>query len=141
MFLLGILRLQWQKILKLPVRFAATERKLATEEDLRDLQGVQDVKGYRFPPLDLLEAPEENFTERLESLVRDQAESLESALRQYRIDGGVVGIESGPVITQYDVRLAPGTKVSSLTAVQSDVARSLKAVNIRIRIGIGGVNW
>ncbi|MCH9057818.1 MAG: DNA translocase FtsK [Planctomycetes bacterium] len=105
---------------------------MATDADLRDLQNVVDMEGYRFPGLDLLEQPEENFSATLEELVREQAEALERALRQYRIKGEVVGIESGPVITLYDVRLAPGTKVSQVTAVSSDIARALKAVNIRI---------
>ncbi len=121
-----------EKISALPVRFASKGRRVATEEDLRDLQNDQDLAGYRFPGLDLLVEPEENFTAKLESIVREQAQALESALKQYRIDGEVAGIESGPVITQYDVRLAPGTKVAALNAVSSDVARALKAVNIRI---------
>jgi S-DNA-T family DNA segregation ATPase FtsK/SpoIIIE len=121
-----------EKISKLPIAFSKDTRKIATQEDLRDLQNVTELEGYRFPGLDLLENPEENFSERLESLVRDQATALEAALKQYRIDGSVVGIESGPVITLYDVSLAPGTKVSQLTAVSSDIARALKAVNIRI---------
>ena len=121
-----------EKISKLPVRFGRDTRKIATEDDLRDLQGVAEMEGYQFPGLDLLEAPEENFSQVLEEMVREQAQALEGALRQYRIDGEVVGIESGPVITLYDVRLAPGTKVAQLNAIDSDIARSLKAVNIRI---------
>lgn len=121
-----------EKIAALPVRFSGANKKSATDDDLRDLQNVAELEGYKFPGLDLLEEPEEDFNSTLESIVREQAEALESALRQYRIDGEVVGIESGPVITQYDVRLAPGTKVAALTAVSSDIARALKAVNIRI---------
>lgn len=121
-----------EKIAKLPVRFGRDTRKMATEEDLRDLQSVAEMEGYQFPGLDLLEAPEENFSQVLEEMVREQAQALEGALRQYRIDGEVVGIESGPVITLYDVRLAPGTKVAQLNALDSDIARALKAVNIRI---------
>jgi len=74
----------------------------------------------------------------MESFVREQAESLENALRTYRIDGEVVGVDSGPVITLYEVRLAPGTKVSALTSVSSDIARALKAVNIRIVANMEG---
>ena len=120
------------KIAKLPIVFGHETRKVATDADLRDLQGVADLPGYQFPNLDMLEAPEENFSERLEQYVREQAQALESALKQYRIDGEVVGIESGPVITLYEVRLAPGTKVAQITAVDSDLARALKAINIRI---------
>ncbi len=127
-----------EKISKLPIAFARYNRKVATDDDLRDLQGVGEIPGYRFPGMDLLENPEENFTERLEELVRGQAEALESALRQYKIAGEVVGIESGPVITMYNVRLAPGTKVAALQNVSSDIARSLKAVNIRIVSNMAG---
>ena len=120
-----------EKISRMPVLFARDNRSVATEADLRDLQGVE-VQGYRFPGLDLLEEPEEGFNDKLDELVREGAEALERALHQYRIKGEVVGIESGPVITLYDVRLAPGTKVSQVNAVSSDIARALKAVNVRI---------
>lgn len=120
-----------EKIQKMPVLFANQNRSVAKEEDLRDLQGVE-LEGYRFPGLDLLEEPEEDFNDKLDEMVREGAEALERALHEYRIKGEVVGIESGPVITLYDVRLAPGTKVNQLNAVSSDIARALKAVNVRI---------
>jgi S-DNA-T family DNA segregation ATPase FtsK/SpoIIIE len=126
------------KIAKLPIVFGHETRRVATEADLRDLQGVADLPGYRFPGLDLLEEPEANFSERLEEFVREQAMALESALRQYRIDGEVTDIESGPVITLFHVKLAPGTKVAALSAVSSDIARALKAVNIRIVSNMAG---
>jgi S-DNA-T family DNA segregation ATPase FtsK/SpoIIIE len=128
------------KIAKLPMRFASASRRSATDDELRDLQGsnAADVEGYRFPGLDLLEAPEQGYSAKLESYVRDQAESLERALKEYRIDGEVVGIDSGPVITLFEVRLAPGTKVAALSAISSDLARSLKAHNIRIVANTAG---
>ncbi len=120
------------KIQALPVRFAQANKAVATDKDLADFQNWDNLDGYKFPTLELLEEPEEGFNLKLESLVRDQAENLEAAMRQYRIDGEVVDIESGPAITLYHIRLAPGTKVAQLTAISSDLARSLKAVNIRI---------
>jgi S-DNA-T family DNA segregation ATPase FtsK/SpoIIIE len=127
-----------EKISKLPIVFGQKDKAVATEEDLRDLQVVEEGENYKFPGLDLLEEPEENFSAKLEEYVRSQAEALEAALKQYRIDGEVVGIESGPVITMYEVRLAPGTKVAQVTAVDSDIARALKAVNIRIVSNMAG---
>ena len=126
------------KIAKLPIAFGQANKQVATEADLRDLQNVAELPGYKFPNLDLLEEPEHNFSLKLEEYVRDQAAALESALQQYRIEGHVVGIESGPVITLYHVSLAPGTKVAALQAVASDIARSLKAVNIRIVSNMAG---
>ena len=126
-----------EKIARLPVRFANANKASATQEDLENLRALrkseeESERNYLFPGLDLLENPEQNYSNEMESYVREQAEALEAALHQYGIDGEVVGIESGPVITLYQVRLAPGTKVSSLQTVASDVARSLKAVNVRL---------
>ncbi len=126
------------KIAKLPVRFAGDEKRSATDDDLRDIQNTADLEGYKFPGLDLLEEPETNFSETMESYVREQAEALERALREYRIEGEVVGVESGPVITLYELKLAPGTKVSALSGVASDLARALKAINIRIVPNMAG---
>jgi S-DNA-T family DNA segregation ATPase FtsK/SpoIIIE len=126
-----------EKIAKLPVRFAGASKKMATQEDLDKLRAQRRSeeeadRNYRFPGLDLLVDPEENFNEELESWVRQQAEALEQALHTYNIEGEVVGIDSGPVITLYRVRLAPGTKVAQLGPIAADIARMLRAVNIRI---------
>jgi S-DNA-T family DNA segregation ATPase FtsK/SpoIIIE len=118
------------KIKELPIHFAQlTAGKVNTNAALtRD----PDFSGYRFPELHLLEDPESNFSDAQMRIVREQAVSLESALQQYNIDGEVVGIDSGPVITLFEVRLALGTKVARINAVASDLARALKSQNIRI---------
>ena len=126
-----------EKIAKLPVHFAGAVKKSATQEDLEQLRALRKSeeeadRGYTFPGLDLLEEPEVNFSQEMESYVREQAEALEQSLQTYNVAGEVVGIDSGPVITLYQVRLAPGTKVNSITSISSDLARSLKASNIRI---------
>ncbi|MFN3166601.1 MAG: DNA translocase FtsK [Phycisphaeraceae bacterium] len=98
----------------------------------------QDLSGYRFPGQDLLEEPQHDFTAEQEQIVRDQAVKLESAMQQYNIQGEVVGIDSGPVITLFEARLAPGTKVSRLNGVSTDLARAMKAQNIRIVPNMAG---
>ncbi len=120
------------KMQQLPINFAPKmEAKAPPPREV-------DLSGYEFPAMDILVEPESNFTEEMEQIVRDQALQLESALQQYRIEGNVVGIDSGPVITLFEVRLAPGTKVSRLSAVNSDLARALKAQNIRIVPNMAG---
>ncbi len=115
------------KIKKLPINFAPTQKPQASAP-LREV----DLSGYQFPSMEPLIEPESNFTDEQEKIVREQALALEQSLQQYRIEGEVVGIDSGPVITLFEVRLAPGTKVSRLNTISSDLARSLKAHNIRI---------
>ncbi len=120
------------KIAKLPFHFTSGSKPVATEENLRDIQNQTELEGYKFPGIDLLEEPEPGYGEQMEKFVREQATALERALREFNIDGEVVGMDSGPVITLYEVQLAPGTRVAALSAVASDLARSLKSVNIRI---------
>ncbi|MGQ0627032.1 MAG: DNA translocase FtsK 4TM domain-containing protein, partial [Phycisphaerales bacterium] len=122
------------KIAKLPIVFgqSAANKRSATEDDLRDIQSSGDLPGYTFPGLDLLEEPETSYPEQMERHIREQATALETALKTYGIAGEVVGMDSGPVITLYEVSLAPGTKVSALAALSSDIARALKAINIRV---------
>ena len=93
---------------------------------------VQDLSGYKFPPIEMLEEPESNFSDEMADTVREQAEILETALQTYRIEAEVVAIDAGPVITLYEVQLAPGVKVNSINNVASDLARELKAQNIRV---------
>lgn len=124
-----------EKISKLPVRMASSTKTVAKDEDIiRE----PSFEGYEFPTLDLLGDPESNYSEKMEAFVRKQAEQLEEALHTYNIDGEVVGIESGPVVTLYSVQLAPGTKVAKISAVSSDVARALRAQNIRIVPNMAG---
>ncbi|MEM6333679.1 MAG: DNA translocase FtsK 4TM domain-containing protein [Planctomycetota bacterium] len=115
-----------KKMAQLPINFAPKQ------DEHQPPPREVDLSGYQFPGLDLLEEPEGEFTDEMDALVREQAVELESALRQYRIQGEVVGIDSGPTITLFDVRLAPGTKVARLNAVAPDLARAMRAQNVRI---------
>lgn len=132
------------KMAKLPIIFGQQNKRVATDADLASLQGSNSEqpenpdKPYRFPGLDLLEAPEENFSDTLKEVVETQGAALMAAMQEYRIEGRVVDAESGPAITMYNIKLAPGTKVAALTAIQSDIARALKAVNIRIVANMAG---
>ncbi|MHC4429944.1 MAG: DNA translocase FtsK, partial [Planctomycetota bacterium] len=127
-----------EKVKKLPVRMSGRRKTIARDEDIpRAPAGAGQAsehgfEDYEFPGLDLLEDPETNYSARMEAFVRKQARQLEEALETYLIDGEVTAIESGPVVTLYSVELAPGTKVAKIQSVASDVARALRAHNIRI---------
>jgi len=121
-----------EKMAQMPINFAPKAPAAPTAAP------EQDLSGYKFPGQDLLEEPQQDFTAEQEQIVRDQAVKLESAMQQYNIQGEVVGIDSGPVITLFEARLAPGTKVSRLSAVSTDLARAMKAQNIRIVPNMAG---
>ncbi len=111
---------------KLPITFAQNKPAPAPPAP------KQDLTGYKFPPMELLIETESNFNDDMAKSVREQAEILEKSLNLYGIDAEVVAIDAGPVITLYEVQPAPGTKVAAISSVSSDIARELKAQNIRI---------
>jgi S-DNA-T family DNA segregation ATPase FtsK/SpoIIIE len=123
------------KIARLPVKMSGRRQKIGRDEDIpREVS----FEGYEFPSLDLLEDPESNYSKKMEQYVRKQAEQLEDALGTYNIVGEVVAIESGPVVTLYSVQLEPGTKVAKVNAISRDLARALRAQNIRIVPNMAG---
>ncbi len=127
------------KLAKLPILFGQNNKHSATDADLASMQAaIEENEKYKFPGLDLLEEPEANFNQVLEATVKEQAEALIKALEQFKIEGEVDSVESGPVITLFHVRLSPGTKVSALEAVGKDIARVLKAQNIRVVSNMAG---
>ncbi|MGO9898911.1 MAG: DNA translocase FtsK 4TM domain-containing protein [Solirubrobacteraceae bacterium] len=66
------------------------------------------------------------------------ARSLLEALGHFGIEAKVVGRVSGPHITRYELRLAPGIKVSKVASLKDDLAYALAATDIRILAPIPG---
>ncbi len=84
------------------------------------------------PTLELLYHPEkrENFIDR--AALEEIARLVESKLADYKIQAQVVGIFPGPVITRFELDLAPGVKVSRISSLSMDLARSLSAMAVRV---------
>ena len=85
------------------------------------------------PPITLLDDWEENLDcgfskEALQSM----SKLLEIKLKDFGIDIEVVAINPGPVITRFEVQPAPGIKVSRITNLVKDLARSLAVTSVRV---------
>ncbi len=123
-----------KKLDSLRVKIFGGSKTVATDDDI----AREQFEGYEFPSVELLAEPETDYSEKVESMVREQAEALETALTTFAIDAEVTGIESGPTVTLYSVQLAPGTRVARLNTIASDLARALGAQNIRIIPNMAG---
>lgn len=84
------------------------------------------------PTLELLYHPEkrEHFIDR--EALEEVARLVESKLADYKIQAQVVDIFPGPVITRFELDLAPGVKVSRISSLSMDLARSLSAMAVRV---------
>ncbi len=60
------------------------------------------------------------------------ARLVEAKLADYNVQAKVVGVYPGPVITRFELDLAPGMKASKITSLSRDLARSLSAVSVRV---------
>ncbi|HEY5673627.1 MAG TPA: DNA translocase FtsK 4TM domain-containing protein [Malonomonas sp.] len=72
-----------------------------------------------------------------ESLTK-AAKMLENKLLDFNVEGDVVEVKPGPVVTMYEFAPAPGVKVNKISNLQDDLAMALQAVSIRIVAPIPG---
>jgi S-DNA-T family DNA segregation ATPase FtsK/SpoIIIE len=97
--------------------------------------GVTGVKksseGYELPPLGIL-----NLYEPVERLSKDElidsSVLLEQKLQDFSVEGRVIQVHTGPIVTMYEYEPAPGVKISRVAALADDLALSLKARSVRI---------
>jgi DNA segregation ATPase FtsK/SpoIIIE, S-DNA-T family len=98
-------------------------------EPKSDAQAFDD---YTLPPLELLSEPEYTFSELQGKVVKSKAAALEKLLSEFGIDARVVAADTGPVVTMFELELAPGIKVSQISSLSNDIARALSAGAVRV---------
>jgi S-DNA-T family DNA segregation ATPase FtsK/SpoIIIE len=95
---------------------------------------------FELPPLNLLDDPEPFPYEEHDQHLRDRAGVLEKTFTDFCLSVRVVGINTGPVITQYEVALETGLRVHKVTRLADDLALNLKVPSVRIVAPIPGKN-
>jgi S-DNA-T family DNA segregation ATPase FtsK/SpoIIIE len=89
--------------------------------------------GWNFPSLDLLRAPPpRTSTGPSADALQGNARLLETVLGDYGVQGKIVEIRPGPVVTLYELEPAPGIRSSRVIGLADDIARSLSVVAVRI---------
>lgn len=110
-----------------------------SKRDLAARQGSllpdEDGVDYRLPPLELLGLPAHaagTFVN--EDALAQNARLLEGVLSDFGVNGNIVKVRPGPVVTLYELEPAPGTKTSRVVGLADDIARSMSAVSVRIAV-------
>lgn len=102
------------------------------KEKQQTLFAAEPVVG-ELPPIGLLEPVQKNdkkgfSQESLEAMSR----LLEVKLKDFNITVEVVEVLPGPVVTRFELQLAPGIKASRITGLAQDIARSLAVISVRV---------
>ena len=84
------------------------------------------------PSLQLLTPPEPHQPNYTDEQLADMAELLEVRLREYGVKAEVVDTWPGPVITRFEIKPAAGVKVSKISNLAKDLARSLMVKSVRV---------
>ena len=93
---------------------------------------------YELPGIDLLDPLPREEPHKQDENVELKREVLERTLEEFGIAAQVVEIDRGPVITQFELELAPGVKITKIVSLADDIARALKAPSVRVVAPIPG---
>ena len=101
---------------------------------------TMDLKGYKLPPMGLLVRTKEKKGTAKENAeaIKNVVKKLEKVLHDFNIEGKVVAANIGPAVTQYEVELKSGTKVSKINSINKEIALELEAKDVRIQAPIPG---
>jgi S-DNA-T family DNA segregation ATPase FtsK/SpoIIIE len=95
---------------------------------------------FHLPGHDLLEAPEDFPYELLASRARIAAATLEKTFEEFGLNVKVSEIDTGPVVTQFELNLEPGLRVNKIVALEDDLAIALRVPSVRVVAPIPGKN-
>ena len=98
--------------------------------------GVNSTSAYHRPGLEMLTRPGKSKPrmDLSESVLRGNAGLLHDVLADFGIDGKIIDIKPGPVVTLFEFEPARGVKSSRVIALADDIARSMSAVSARVAV-------
>ena len=100
-----------------------------------------DTKGYQKPPIDLLNKPSPNknaATKANKEAINQNAAAIEKVTRDFGVEVKVATAHIGPSVTQYELEVKSGTRLSKITALNKEIALDLGAKDVRIQAPIPG---
>ncbi len=119
-----------------PIAIHGARPRPASESQPRVAEGAGD--GFRLPPLELLEPAPPFPVQEHEAKVHARALLLERTLLEHGCQVRVVQIDTGPVITQFEIELVAGLRVSKVAGLSNDLAIALAVPSVRIVAPIPG---
>ncbi len=104
----------------------------------QDNGASQTETGYQFPSMTLLARPEVSDDHEMDEWIERQIETLDKTFQAFKVNAQVVDWTDGPTVTQFQIKLALGVKVSRITNLTDDLKLALAAKDIRIEAPIPG---
>ena len=87
---------------------------------------------YILPPLTLLDDPPPGKRRASKEELLMSSNILEKKLQDFGVEGRVIQVQPGPVVTMYEFEPAPGIKLSKIIGLADDIAMAMRAVSVRV---------
>ncbi len=104
----------------------------ARVEKERQTQMFEATGAGKLPPLSILDDPANHVSGYSAEALEAMSRLVELKLRDFGVDVEVVSVHPGPVVTRFELDLAAGVKVSQISNLAKDLARSLSAISVRV---------
>ena len=106
------------------------DRKYFSKSKLKEAEKTK----YIFPSIDFLEKPNKNLSFDQENKKNSEFNKvmLANVLSDFKINGEIVEVKQGPIVTLFELAPAPGTQSSSVIRLSDDIARSMRSSSARI---------
>ncbi len=114
------------------------ETNLVKPDSMPDYEPTLDLRSYKFPPLDLLQAHGSDRIIQDPAELENNKNQIISTLKNYDIDIHKISATVGPTVTLYEIVPAPGVRISRIKNLEDDIALNLSALGIRIIAPIPG---
>lgn len=121
-----------QAPMPLPATLSAVEQSLTDDNGQVNLVAVADNKFQGMPSIDLLDRPDKAKNPINQDELDQVSRLVEAKLLDFGVQAQVVSVYPGPVITRFELDLAPGVKVNKITSLSKDLARALSAISVRV---------
>lgn len=124
-----------------------TEKRTIAAEPNDDIETIEledikadrvEIKQYRLPSVDLLAKPiKDNGKENREG-IKDVVQVIQEVFHDFNIEARVVAANIGPAVTQYELDIKAGTKLSRIVSLDKELALALAAKSVHIQAPIPG---
>ena len=116
----------------IPAALAPVPKSLTDANGQVNLVAVKEDNILAMPSIDLLDRPDKAKNPINQDELDVVSRLVETKLLDFGVQAQVVSVYPGPVITRFELDLAPGVKVNKITSLSKDLARALSAISVRV---------
>ncbi len=114
-------------------------RKRTPSDKRKEVEEFSDASAeYQVAPLYLLDNLSQKVSKSDKEALKENSKVLESKLADFGVQGKVVDVHPGPVITRYELEPASGVRISKILGLTDDLALALRALSVRILAPVPG---